>query len=266
MKKLLSLRFVLGLALSACGTSQTQPAPPAQTSTPSLVPTSTQTPIPPTSTVTPLPTIPTFTPTFDLSTIVTITPAEKAECPSESSKVFSENLSKELESWDAPKLIDLINDGIEEIIIDGHRYEDGTGTIFIYSCQGGKYTVIHMIRALEYPAPQIEIIKDLNKNGLPEVVVTIRYCGGFGSCWGVHVLEWDGTQFIDLLDTEANEDSAPWLKAVKFRDIGDITTEIIISSSRKGLNMVYLALTKETREPCPSLCLKITETYDLNKC
>jgi Ni/Fe-hydrogenase subunit HybB-like protein len=39
-----------------------------------------------------------------------------------------------------------------------------------------------------------------------------------------------------------------------------------ISSSRKGLNMVYLALTKETKSPCSNLPLKITESYDLNKC
>lgn len=89
MKKLLSLLFVLGLALSACGTSPTQSALPTRTYTPSLVSTATssstatQTPIPPTSTVTPLPTIPTFTPTFDASAIVTVTPAEKVECPKE---------------------------------------------------------------------------------------------------------------------------------------------------------------------------------------
>jgi hypothetical protein len=40
----------------------------------------------------------------------------------------------------------------------------------------------------------------------------------------------------------------------------------ILSSSRKGLNMVYLALTKETEEPCPSPRLKIIESYNLNKC
>ena len=42
--------------------------------------------------------------------------------------------------------------------------------------------------------------------------------------------------------------------------------EQIISSSRKGLNMVYLALTKETEEPHSSLCLKIIEYYNLSKC
>ena len=40
---------------------------------------------------------------------------------------------------------------------------------------------------------------------------------------------------------------------------------ISISSSRKGLNMVYLALTKETKPPCSNPRLKITESCDLNK-
>lgn len=39
----------------------------------------------------------------------------------------------------------------------------------------------------------------------------------------------------------------------------------ILSSSRKGLNMVYLAPTKETKPPYSNLCLKITESYNLNK-
>lgn len=44
MKKILSLFFVISLALSACETVSTQPAPPAQTETPTLTPTATQTP------------------------------------------------------------------------------------------------------------------------------------------------------------------------------------------------------------------------------
>lgn len=78
MKKLLSLFFAINVILSACETVPTQPASPAQTGTPTITSTATQTP---TSTITPLPTIPTFTPTFDVSKIVTVTPAEKAECP-----------------------------------------------------------------------------------------------------------------------------------------------------------------------------------------
>ena len=86
MKKLLFLFFAISLILSACGTASTQPALPSQTETPTITPTVAQTP---TSTITPLPTIPTFTPTFDVSTIVTVTPAEKAECPKENPDINS---------------------------------------------------------------------------------------------------------------------------------------------------------------------------------
>jgi len=80
------------LFLTACGQAspaiQTAPIPVVDeaTSTSSPVLTSTSTSVPtetPTATITPLPTIPTFTPTFDASTIVTVTPAPKAECPKE---------------------------------------------------------------------------------------------------------------------------------------------------------------------------------------
>ena len=60
------------------------------TSTPSPIPTATRTALPTatqTASITPLPTIPTFTPTFDVSTIVTVTPAPKAECPIENSNI-----------------------------------------------------------------------------------------------------------------------------------------------------------------------------------
>jgi hypothetical protein len=56
---------------------------PTKTATlvPSFMPVLTETPALPT--ITPLPTIPTFTLTFDVRTIVTATPAPKAECPKE---------------------------------------------------------------------------------------------------------------------------------------------------------------------------------------
>jgi len=77
------------LFLTACGQAspaiQTAPIPVVgkATSTLSSTPTNTSTSVPietPTATITPLPTIPTFTPTFDARTIVTVTPAPKAEC------------------------------------------------------------------------------------------------------------------------------------------------------------------------------------------
>jgi len=76
------------LLLTACG----QTSQPTQSTLISVIDTATPSPIPtttstlpatetPTASITPLPTIPSFTPTFDVSTIVTVTPAPKAECP-----------------------------------------------------------------------------------------------------------------------------------------------------------------------------------------
>jgi hypothetical protein len=92
---------ILILLLTACGQTShpTQPVPVSitdnVTTTPSPLPTFTQTSIltaTPTASVTPLPTIPTFTPTFDARTIVTVTPAPKAECPKENPNIsFASN-------------------------------------------------------------------------------------------------------------------------------------------------------------------------------
>src|ERR1044071_9747841 len=79
------------LFLAACAPAiQSTPAPIIDntTATPSPLPTATRTALPAatlTASITPLPTIPTFTPTFDVSTIVTVTPAPTAECQKEDS-------------------------------------------------------------------------------------------------------------------------------------------------------------------------------------
>ena len=85
------------------------------TATPSPIPTAdaTRTALPsttPTASITPLPTIPTFTPTFDVSTILTVTPSPKAECPKENANAFATNI---LPQGDKPYDDDFINRIIE---------------------------------------------------------------------------------------------------------------------------------------------------------
>lgn len=229
MKKLLSLLFVLGLVLSACGTSQTQSVPPAQTSTPSLVPTKTQTPVPPTSTVTPLPTIPTFTPTFDVSTIVTVTPAEKAECPNELPKDFSAKIAKEISILESPRIVDVTNDGFPEVVVVG-KSSGGIsyGEISVYGCQNNSYSLLEKVAGL-FDIPTLATIKDLNQNGIPEIVIAIRGCGGFGACWVIYVLEWNGESFQHLESERMNENRVPSLDKIDFADLdNNKTVEIIV--------------------------------------
>lgn len=77
--------FLFVFFLTACSipvTVTVTAATPSSTTSPSLGIILSSTPRS-TRTLTPLPTIPTFTPTFDARTIVTVTPAPRAECPKE---------------------------------------------------------------------------------------------------------------------------------------------------------------------------------------
>jgi hypothetical protein len=229
MKKLLYIFLALGLTLSACGTAPTQPAPPAQTGTPTITPTATQTP---TSTITPLPTIPTFTPTFDVSTIVTVTPAEKAECPKENPnkattlefEVFPsgemyvdhptieiiqrflnsggdiEDLKTGLVKANSDFVFqDITNDGISDFVItSGSAFQ----IINILYCNEGQYKMFPKddveSEALGSDAAQFTI-QDLNQNGMPDIVSI----GNGKTGLEINVLEWSGETFINLTELGA---------------------------------------------------------------
>ncbi len=79
---------------------------------------------------TPLPTIPTFTPTFDASTILTVTPAPKAECPTSvpyPEKDFDLIKFRENGNYQSPEeaVLALLNDYGPEILVN---YEKNLGT------------------------------------------------------------------------------------------------------------------------------------------
>ena len=256
MKILLSLLFVLGLILSACGTSQTQSVPPVQTSTPSLIPTVTQTPIPPTSTVTPLPTIPTFTLTFDVSTIVTVTPAEKAECPTidpavkpedflpseiryPTSNVTNEILEYLNKGGDGQNLIkrldqiyskseyhggygflDVTSNQISEFLYVELNY---VGKPLVFSCGNGKFELLATLSGnfdfLEYAMKT----DDLNADGIPEIIVTGTSGASFPSST-IYFYEWNGkrfstvgqTNFLALRQTQINDVNGNGIKEISF--------------------------------------------------
>lgn len=225
-----SLGFVItfSILVSACvPATQTAPVPIIEqtTGTPSPFPIPTWT-----ATVTPLPTIPTFTPTFDVSTIVTVTPAPKAECKNETHSEGAQYLSKELNSTELPIFIDVTNDGLDEIILIGKSKDEvSAGSVFIYSCQGETYTALEKVSALFDPLPKLYTVQDLNQNGIAEIILAIRGCGGFGSCWFIMVLEWDGGNFQNLGSEQMNQNHAPWLDKISFVDINrDGIIEIII--------------------------------------
>jgi hypothetical protein len=217
------------VALSSCTpVTQATPLPVISNSaTPSSIPTATQTSLPtqtPTASITPLPTIPTFTPTFDVSTIVTVTPAPKAECPKEDNSLklnfrfhdplvdIDQEIPNFLNSGGDMKMItselskiygqyyyrftDITNDGMPDLIFNGFRklYD----TFYILWCQNGRYSIFsgEDIIGVAMGNTIYEIV-DMNKNGIPEIIIYKRGCTG-GGCYNFFVGEWNGEIFVNL--------------------------------------------------------------------
>ena len=232
MNKLFSLFFAISLTLSACGTASTQLAPPAQTGTPTVTPTATQTP---TSTITPLPTIPTFTPTFDVSSIVTVTPAEKAVCPKEDFAIVPIflNQCKDAHCNDpddllASPLLNYLNAGgtVQELAVklEEHHWLNSPGrfgeiseALQVTDLTGDgvqEIAFVHFLweglivygchqgkyEILFTKRPDIFAqglrIQDLNANGIPEIILDEPNRGYTAA---ISIYEWDGDSFVSLV-------------------------------------------------------------------
>ncbi len=233
-------RTVIGLLsgilfLTACGGTPTQIQPTSvpltDTATPS--PTSTQTSLPsetPKASVTPLPTIPTFTPTFDVSTILTVTSAPKAECPKENPNITPDFVLPDLAKCNATgnidycypqntanNILDFLNSGgsIQSVIrrlkkaTDQYAYQDVTGDSInefmfvdfrafrgfnIFVCKMGHY---ELLQPAADPPVNLQFIEDMNSNDIPEIILSGGECTGSG-CFGVYTYEWNGNTFVNL--------------------------------------------------------------------
>lgn len=221
MKKFIFVFLILVFMFSACTSNETQvEITPTATISPTITYTSTPN-------ITPLPTIPTFTPTFDVSTIVTVTPAEKAACPKikEDVKIklstfydtfdyqpdliqaLNEGgsirnivgaLEKELTEYYSYSFnitikyqtIDVTNDGVHEIILYGNRNK-----ALILGCDSGVYKELYSIKYIEYL--EINII-DANHNGIPEIFIGDEICNA--QCgFRLSIIEWQINSFKQLL-------------------------------------------------------------------
>jgi len=260
----LSLLWVLG----ACApTTQIMPAPvspaiatssPTPTNTFTTTPTETPTAstpalaphrpggsVPGGASVTLLPTIPTFTPTFDVSTIVTVTPAPQAECPEEKPLLLPNLTNTQNFPIDTQEVLDSLNNGISISAIANAvnppgfnpiiSLEDVTGDnvselllinsepiyhLYIYTCFRGKYT-LHFPE-IGYFGFDTEIIdvKDLNSNGIPEILLTHRGCSGNG-CYSIYILEWNGNEFQVLNSNSQYGEGMDGLETVEIKDLSN---------------------------------------------
>jgi len=251
------------LSLTACAPATAERiTPPSPSETPTTIPTATSTPsqtqIPATQTITPLPTIPTFTPTFDVSTIVTVTPAPPATCPKEDPSVvakFATPVSNgfyemytaddiltylnsggslaQLESRE--EIVDLTGDGLSEVVLRGLvRYH-------ILGCKDGKYQNLFELATYDF-SMDLEDILDLNKDGIPELVFYSFSRYGFAY---VYIVGWDGNRFRSLINVGTDTSTGEVIDAVsttayyKLMDMnGDGLKEIVLEDNPDALEGV----------------------------
>jgi hypothetical protein len=257
------------LLLTACGqTVSAVPTAPISESETSIVLKKTSSPLPsktpreprnePTNTITPLPAIPTFTPTFDASTIITVTPAPKAECPT-----IKNDVNINLSNFDDyyPELVTALNQGapIEAIIdifekkFDQHYYPDGNisfhekinyeiidvtndGTpeiilpgnaatqkkAVILGCGEGEYKILFSRKYLEEYMHLLPV--DANQNGITEIIIGDESGTSTGAWFEVSIIEWHIDSFQELL-TRVYSSTA--FRSVRVKDLdNDKTKEV----------------------------------------
>lgn len=246
MKRLIIGLFVFALLASSCAPAENQgtslPVANSATSTPSPLPTATAT-----ASVTPLPTIPTFTPKFDASTILTVTPAPRAECPTEKQNQSTTHLFPESgEPYDKTyidRILEFLNDGgtVNTLVSElnrpskwGRAYGDLTLTDitndgvpelfitilfshFVLKCESQIYEIIY--KRDDVISGTILSTSDLNRNSILELHVSISPCADT-FCPEMWLYEWDGKELTTI---NHNTDDV-----ISTADInGDGITEII---------------------------------------
>lgn len=228
------------LILTACrqtsSPTQTAPAPVVGSTTviASPIPIATQTILPsatPTASITPLPTIPTFTPTFDARTIVTVTPAPRAECPSIDSKIKPEDYLPE--KLDYPTTADVTNNILEFLngggdgqalvrrldqiypkvqYSDGYAFLDVTGDHvpeflyvelsygkrpIVFSCRNGEHEVLAILSGQhDFDFHDLKV-EDLISSGIPQIIVTGTDGVSFPQS-SVYLYQWNARTFSTL--------------------------------------------------------------------
>ena len=245
---------------------------PVPISTNTFIPTATPTASTPAlasgASVTPLPTIPTFTPTFDVSTIVTVTPASKAECPKENPAVVARFVTPNSNGYydlftaddvltylnaggaltpfvTSPAspvsdtilgtIVDLTGDGVSEVVVRGLvRYD-------ILGCKDGKYQNLFELTTYDF-SMDLEDILDLNKDGIPELI--FYSFSRYGDA-NIYIVGWNRNRFRSLIDVGTDTSTGQVIDTVsttayhKIIDTnGDGLKEIVLEDDPHALDNV----------------------------
>ena len=86
---------------------------------------------------------------------------------------------------------DLTNDGVRELVI-----RNWSGNLSVFGCKNGKFVNLLTEKPVFLLAPKITAIRDMNHNGVKELVIEMETCQ---HCTGMKVYEWNGGDFESLV-------------------------------------------------------------------
>ncbi len=122
---------------------------------------------------------------------------------------------------------DVTGDGVSELILVDEIWID------IVGCQNGRYQVLFMKTSpSDLYGVSIISVTDINRDGLPEIVVYFNGCMG-NRCPSINIFEWNGNDFQDLIGEQFSFHNCSSLTLAPFAvDVQDVdhngTKEIIL--------------------------------------
>lgn len=90
---------------------------------------------------------------------------------------------------------DLTNDGVRELVVS-HWTAPLLGPLYVFGCVSGRWDVLLVVESMYEYAPSIEALRDVNSNGIKDLVVEQTSCH---YCTAVRVYEWTGARFEGLI-------------------------------------------------------------------
>lgn len=140
--------------------------------------------------------------------------------------------------------IDVTGDTTPDVVMDFSFFVEGQyadGAIFVFMCREGRYeggavaVIGGQISSSQDPDPGIRAIRDMNRDGVPEIIFSyIEIIGTHANFTRVfRILEWDGSKLVDLIQGDSYYPNAASVNngdgVIRDRD-GDGSLELVLTN------------------------------------
>ena len=144
---------------------------------------------------------------------------------------------------------DLTADGFEDLTIVLYGDQQGTqrsGSILIFRCTKNRYRLAYSTAPGQNLGPPVLVtVRDLNADGLPELLYTRQSCGAHTCFKQVEILRWDRSAFMNLFEGRSDDLPSPSIEIAGPLNDGSYRIEI----TAQGISSVgagpYRELTRQ---------------------